>query len=235
MIKHRRLGTWLPPGGEIEEGETPLEAAKRELSEETGLQGRFELLLGVDGTPPGLIGYEEHQAGSKGLHLNFVFVADVDTDAVVENEEFTEHRWVEHADDVDCPPNVKQLARAARFAGGGPLIDLARAWLEAFNKRELERLLSLYADDAIHTSPKLRVRDPATNGEIRGKTSLRNWWSDSMARLPGLIYEERYLTASGNRVFMEYLRINPGEDSYMVAEVLVVENGMITCSHVFHG
>ena len=64
-------------GGELEPGETPLEAAVRELREETGLRGRFPAGLGVEGTPPGLLGYEEHQAGSKGLHLNFAFVADV--------------------------------------------------------------------------------------------------------------------------------------------------------------
>ena len=79
LIKHKRLGTWLPVGGEIEAGEAPLEAAARELREETGLVGVFPEGLGVEGTPPGLIGYEEHLAGSKGLHMNFAFVADVPT------------------------------------------------------------------------------------------------------------------------------------------------------------
>src|SRR5512143_3603064 len=84
VIHHRRLGTWLPIGGELEDGETPLEAAVRELREETGLEGRFpRLATAVDGEPPGYIGYEEHQAGSKGLHMNFVFVADVADDAEV--------------------------------------------------------------------------------------------------------------------------------------------------------
>jgi 8-oxo-dGTP pyrophosphatase MutT (NUDIX family) len=54
----------------MEPGETPLEAAVRELREETGLAGRFPAGLGVEGTPPGLLGYEEHLAGSKGLHMN---------------------------------------------------------------------------------------------------------------------------------------------------------------------
>jgi 8-oxo-dGTP pyrophosphatase MutT (NUDIX family) len=118
LIRHKRLGTWLPVGGEIEPGETPLEAARRELSEETGLGGRFPNDAGgagVDGTPPGLIGYEEHLAGSKGLHLNFAFVADVDSRALAACDEWDASRWVT-ADELaglECPLNVRQLAAIA--------------------------------------------------------------------------------------------------------------------------
>src|SRR4051812_13986554 len=80
LIAHARLGTWLPVGGELLEAETPLEAARRELREETGLEGEFTALSGVEGTPAGLLGYEEHLAGKKGLHMNFCFVADVASD-----------------------------------------------------------------------------------------------------------------------------------------------------------
>lgn len=120
LIRHRRLGTWLPVGGELEPGETPLEAAARELREETGLAGRFPAGLGVDGTPPGLIGYEEHPAGSKGLHLNFAFVADVASREVHACEEFDDHRWVsaDELEGLECPRNVRELAALALRAPG---------------------------------------------------------------------------------------------------------------------
>lgn len=37
LLLHKKLGMWLPPGGHIDEGELPEEAALREILEETGL------------------------------------------------------------------------------------------------------------------------------------------------------------------------------------------------------
>jgi len=41
MIKHKKLGVWLPPGGHIDENELPCEAALREIFEETGVKAKI--------------------------------------------------------------------------------------------------------------------------------------------------------------------------------------------------
>lgn len=51
VLMHRRkepnLGLWSPPGGKIEPGESPLDSALRELTEETGLIGTCPRLAAV--------------------------------------------------------------------------------------------------------------------------------------------------------------------------------------------
>ncbi len=114
-------------------------------------------------------------------------------------------------------------------------IAVARRWLACFTTHDLDALVSLYAPDARHTSPKLRALRPETGGYLVGRAALRSWWADAFARLPGLRYVEETLTANRERVFMEYRRCVPGEPETVVAEVLELRDGLIVASRVYHG
>lgn len=115
-----------------------------------------------------------------------------------------------------------------------PTKSIALAWFEAFNNHDLEKLLSLYHEHAEHYSPKLKVRQPETNGLIKGKAALRAWWQDAFNRLPTLKYEVLNLIADDQSVFMEYVRHVQGEADLQVGEVLDVEAGKIKASRVYH-
>jgi 8-oxo-dGTP diphosphatase len=66
-----RIGEWCLPGGFMELGETPEAAALRELSEETGLSGTIDRLLGVVAAPNAIydtvlmLGYIVKQFGGR--------------------------------------------------------------------------------------------------------------------------------------------------------------------------
>ncbi len=113
--------------------------------------------------------------------------------------------------------------------------QIALKWFEAFNEHNLEKLLSLYDDNAQHYSPKLKIRLPETKGLIKGKEALKEWWKDAFDRLPTLRYEVIKLTADEQQVFMEYIRHVSGEEDLSVGEVLQIDNGLIVFSRVYHG
>lgn len=115
------------------------------------------------------------------------------------------------------------------------LQSIAFRWFEAFNNKQLDKLLSLYEHDAEHYSPKLKIRQPETKGMVIGVEAMRIWWQDSFKRLPSLKYELTSLTSNSDRVFMEYVRKVEGEEDLLVAEVLEIKDHKIIKSRVYHG
>lgn len=112
--------------------------------------------------------------------------------------------------------------------------DIANKWFEAFNAHDLNKLLELYHENAKHYSPKLKLRQPETNGHIIGKESLRDWWQDSFKRLPSLRYIPNFMIEEDGKIFMEYTRKVDGEGDIVVGELLCIENELIVESKVYH-
>jgi predicted SnoaL-like aldol condensation-catalyzing enzyme len=113
-------------------------------------------------------------------------------------------------------------------------LKTALQWFKAFNNHDVDEIIKLYDENAEHYSPKLKIHQPETNGLIKGKTALKNWWADAFKRLPYLQYHVLKLTADDNQVFMEYIRKTPNEPDLQVGEVLVIENQKIISSRVYH-
>lgn len=79
LHRHRRLGLWLQPGGHLEPGENPWDAAARETTEETGLTVRFAA-PGAAGAPPALAHVDVHDGGRGHTHLDLRYLFEVEGD-----------------------------------------------------------------------------------------------------------------------------------------------------------
>ncbi len=75
LLEHKRLGIWLQPGGHIDPGETPWDAALRESREETGLDVRFAGPIDTAGVPE-LIHVDVHEGGRGHTHLDLRYLID---------------------------------------------------------------------------------------------------------------------------------------------------------------
>ena len=117
LLLHKRLGIWVQPGGHVDPGEAPWEAARREAEEETGLPIRF-----LDGVPE--LAHVDVHAGGRGhthLDLRYLFAVDGDGDGepAPPADESQDVAWFSWPDALErAEPGMAGIlqALAARFS-----------------------------------------------------------------------------------------------------------------------
>ena len=84
------------------------------------------------------------------------------------------------------------------------LVELGQTWVAAWNTRDLEYVLSLYAEDAEMTSDGIVRLGLSVQGSLRGKNNLRAYWSKALASHPDLHFTLIGLFTSPNSVIVHY-------------------------------
>ncbi|AGL18617.1 nuclear transport factor 2 family protein [Actinoplanes sp. N902-109] len=96
-------------------------------------------------------------------------------------------------------------------------------WVAAWNSHDLERILALYTDDVVFSSPKIVQFLGVESGQVRGKDQLRAYWSKGLALLPDL-----HFTVEDVRVSIDSLVINyRNERDHAVSEALTFRDGQV--------
>lgn len=83
--------------------------------------------------------------------------------------------------------------------------QLAREWIDAWNARDLERVLTLYDDNPEMVSAGIIKLGINTEGRVRGKDNLRAYWSRALAGHTDLHFRLLDVFASPDSIIVRYL------------------------------
>jgi hypothetical protein len=107
--------------------------------------------------------------------------------------------------------------------GAGVRRQLGAGW----NAHDVEQVLGHFDDDVVFTSPVAVQLLDDSDGIVRGKTALREYWSEGLRRIPDLRFEVLGLYVGVSSLVINYRNQNGG----LVNEVLIFDGSLVTQGH----
>ena len=105
--------------------------------------------------------------------------------------------------------------------------NFARAWVSAWNDRDLDAILAQYADNIVFHSPRIRQVLGKESPSLTGKTALRDYWTHAMDKAGDLFFEIDRILISSDALTLLYTNRrsqNVAETFMFNAEGLVRES-----------
>ncbi len=108
-----------------------------------------------------------------------------------------------------------------------PPDEFSRHWLDAWNNHDIEAVLTHFADDVVFTSPVAARMLADSDGVVRGKDALREYWTFALGRIPDLRFELVGVYAGISTIVINYRNQVGG----LVNEVLTFQDGLVREGH----
>ena len=103
-----------------------------------------------------------------------------------------------------------------------------RRWLAAWNAHDVEAVLQHFADDVVFCSPVAARVIAGSDGVIRGKDALRDYWAHALGLVPDLRFELVGVYTGIDSIVINYRNQRGG----LVNEVLVFDDdGLVSEGH----
>jgi 8-oxo-dGTP pyrophosphatase MutT (NUDIX family) len=194
LIFHPKLKKWMQPGGHLDGGETIVDAAIRELYEETGI---FPTDIKTMIPEPFDAGVHEFNVQGKPFHYHydFRFLADVDNKVKLQPEYGIELKWFDFKDvpKVDKDGTLTKMIEYTLFhyylqyALISSLLDSNHSYYDRNNgyhysgyNRTPARHVKNYASNAQTATPRVGLKNNVSFPA--GRSSVRNAGSASRGR-----------------------------------------------------
>jgi ketosteroid isomerase-like protein len=103
-------------------------------------------------------------------------------------------------------------------------------WIANWNKHDVDAVLADFAEDVVFSSPLLRGMAPDTDGVVRGKAALREYWTAAMRQLPDLRFDLVGVYLGVNTVVINF-RNHQGR---LVNEVLMLDGPLVVEGRATH-
>lgn len=106
----------------------------------------------------------------------------------------------------------------------------AEQWISAWNARDVEAVLTHYAEDVLFTSPTAQRVVPESGGTVRGKQALRSYWTQALEGNGDLHFELVGVYHGVDTIVLHY-RNQLGD---LINEVLTFRHGLVAVGHATH-
>ena len=107
------------------------------------------------------------------------------------------------------------------------VVAFSERWVGAWNAHDVESVLDHFDENVVFTSPVAAKLLPETAGVIRGKSALRDYWTQALQHIANLRFVVEGVYEGIDTIVINYRN----QDGGLVSEVLRFNDGLVIDGH----